>query len=247
MTFFALRSANVRDLRNYYLVPKGFNSLNQWFSREKILEEFYFLCVKLFFVLISTYRKLNNFIDDHKLRPIADVVVFMIIIVFFHKLWWDWGLKSFLLTYLSFAELEQFMARQVFLPSAWITQHIIGYDINTLDTTLHFPGVGYIEVNGSCSGLKQFYQWIFLMVLFPGPWKQKLWYIPLGIIVIHIVNILRIVILSIVLMNWPDQWHFTHDWILRPFFYVVIFFLWVFWVEKFRNKQLQKRAKAKSA
>ena len=31
----------------------------------------------------------------------------------------------------------------------------------------------------------------------------------------------------------PDHWHFTHDWILRPFFYVVIFLLWVWWVEKF--------------
>ncbi len=189
----------------------------------------------------SAYQRLNAFIEKHKLRPIADVLIFMVIIVFFHKLWWDWGLKELLLNYFAFAELEMFMAYQVFLPSAWIDEHLIGYEIYTSETTIYFPNHGAIIVNGSCSGLKQFYQWIFLMVLFPGPWKQKLWYIPVGILVIHIVNILRIVILSVILVNWPDQWHFSHDWILRPFFYVVIFAMWVIWVEKFRNKSLQKK------
>ena len=169
----------------------------------------------------------------------------MIIIVFFHQLWWDWGFKTLLLDHLAFAELEQFMAYQVFWPSAWIVEHIVGYTIGTENTTLIFPRAGSIVVNGSCSGLKQFYQWTFLMVLFPGPWKKKLWYIPLGILVIHLVNIMRIVILSVILMNWPDQWHFSHDWILRPFFYVVIFALWVIWVEKYRNPAL--KAKKKSA
>lgn len=169
----------------------------------------------------------------------------MVITVVFHKLWWSWGLKDFLLDHLSFAKLEQFMAHHVFMPSAWIVEHILGYDIKTLNNTLYFPNNGYVEVAGSCSGLKQFYQWIFLMVLFPGPWKQKLWYIPMGLLVIHLVNIMRIVILSIVVMKWPQQWDFIHESILRPFFYVVIFALWVIWVEKFRNPQ--KATKTKSA
>ena len=210
-------------------------------------EEICFSLYKFHCVITTYLKKLNAFIEKHKLRPIADVLIFMVIIVFFHQLWWNWGLKNFLLEYLAFGELEQFMAYQVFWPSAWIVEHIIGYDITTLNTTLYFPNQGYITVNGSCSGLKQFYQWIFLMVLFPGPWKQKLWYIPLGMLVIHLVNIMRIVILSVILMNWPDQWGFSHDWILRPFFYVVIFTLWVIWVEKFRNKSLKKKQLKKTS
>lgn len=188
--------------------------------------------------MIKSYLKqASAFIDKHKLRPIVDVLIFSIIIVFFHKLWWDWGFKSFLINYLSFSELEQFMAVQVFVPSAWIVEHIIGYDIRTINTTMYFPNNNWLEVNGSCSGLKQFYQWIILMVLFPGPWKQKLWYIPMGILVIHLVNIMRIVILAIIMEHAPDYWHMSHDWILRPFFYVVIFVMWVIWVEKFAHKK----------
>ncbi len=201
------------------------------------MEENFFSLLQNQPVLKSGIKQLNEFIDHNKLRPIADVFIFAVIIVLFHKFWWDWGFKSFLISYTGFAELEQFMAYQVFRPSAWIDQYIFGYDITTRESTILFPNNGYINVNGSCSGLKQFYQWIFLMVLFPGPWKQKLWYIPMGILIIHMVNIFRIVALSIILMNWPDYWTFSHDWILRPFFYVVIFVMWVVWVEKFKSRQ----------
>ena len=191
--------------------------------------------------MVKSYiEKASTFITKHKLRPIVDVLIFSIIIVFFHKFWWDWGFKAFLINYLSFTELEQFMAVQVFIPSSWIVEHIIGYDIRTLNTTMYFPNNNWLEVNGSCSGLKQFYQWIILMVLFPGPWKQKLWYIPMGIVVIHLINIMRIVILAIIMEVAPDYWHISHDWILRPFFYVVIFVMWVIWVEKFAHPKTKK-------
>ena len=180
------------------------------------------------------YLQFRSFVDKHKLQPLLDIMIFMLIIGFFHILWWNLGLKKFMLEYLSFSELEQFMANQVAVPSAWIVKHIIGYDIKTLETTLYFPNNGYIAVEGSCSGLKQFYQWIVLMVLFPGPWKQKLWYIPMGVAVIHLTNIFRIVILSVVVMHWPQHWDFIHLWVLRPFFYVVIFIMWMIWEEKFR-------------
>ncbi len=44
-----------------------------------------------------------------------------------------------------------------------------------------FSNNGYVGVNESCSGLKQFYQIAVLFILFPGPWKHKLWYIPIWI------------------------------------------------------------------
>ncbi|NOX85503.1 MAG: exosortase/archaeosortase family protein [Chlorobi bacterium] len=185
-------------------------------------------------VIKTYYSQARSFIDKYKLQPLLDVIIFMVIIVFFHFLWWNFGLKKLMLEYLSFSNLEQYMAHQVAVPSAWFVKHIIGYDIKTLETTLYFPNNGYIAVEGSCSGLKQFYQWIVLMLLFPGPWKHKLWYIPMGLIVIHLTNIFRIIVLSVVVMHWPQQWDFIHLWIMRPFFYVIIFIMWMFWEEKFR-------------
>lgn len=181
--------------------------------------------------------RIKLFIQKHKLQPIVDVLTFALIIYFFHWLWWNGGLKAFLREFAFFSETENFLAHQVFLPASWLVEHVLGYPVQKGHNTLHFANNGYVAVEGSCSGLKQFYQWTVLMLLFPGPWKKKLWYIPLGLVVIHLNNILRIVILSVVVVHWPQHWDFIHMWILRPFFYVVIFALWVIWVEEFKGKK----------
>lgn len=186
------------------------------------------------------YSNYNSFVKKHKLQPIVDVVIFSVITLFFHYIWWH-GLKSFLLNFAGFKQMEAFLAHQVFLPSAWIVEHILRYPIQAFDNTLFFENNGYVAVVGSCSGLKQFYQWTVLMLLFPGPWKKKLWFIPSGIIIIHIVNIFRIVVLSVVVVHWPQNWDFIHEWILRPFFYVVIFGMWVVWVEKVKDKRNKRK------
>ncbi len=183
---------------------------------------------------------IKSFIKKNKLQPFIDILLFGLIIYFFHWLWWTGGLKGFLREFAFFGETEQFLAHQVFLPAAWFVKHIIGYPIRTFDNTLYFANHGYVAVEGACSGLKQFYQWTVLMLLFPGPWKKKLWYIPVGLLVIHIDNILRIIILSVVVVHWPQYWDFIHMWVLRPFFYIVIFLLWVIWEEKIRNVKIGK-------
>ncbi|MCF8294570.1 MAG: archaeosortase/exosortase family protein [Bacteroidales bacterium] len=164
-------------------------------------------------------------------RPVADVILFILITVLAHKFYWafstvfnDWGWM---------AGIRDFMRELLFNNSAFFLDKM--YPVTHQGTTFLFPEVGFIEVNNSCSGVKQFYQIIVLFLLFPGPWKHKLWYIPMSMILMHGVNIFRIVILGVILQYWPEQWDFMHDWILRPFFYVVIFSLWVIWNEKIRK------------
>jgi exosortase/archaeosortase family protein len=190
---------------------------------------------------MQTKNKLSIYLENQHVRALVDVLIFAIIIIFFHLLWWNGGLHKLLLRSFAFKETEYLMTRIVFAPSAWIVNHILGIEIRTIDAIMYFSNNKAIEVNGTCSGLKQFYQWTLLMILFPGPWKKKLWFIPMGILIIHIVNVLRIVILAVI-MNWnPDVWKFSHDWILRPFFYVVIFTMWMVWEERFRLPSLARK------
>jgi hypothetical protein len=46
--------------------------------------------------------------------------------------------------------------------------------------------------------------------------------------------------LAIVADNWPDKIHTAHDNYLRIMFYVVIFGLWLLWVEKIAVKKEKK-------
>ena len=186
-------------------------------------------------------NKISTYLENQHIRALVDVMIFAIIIIFFHFLWWQGGLHKLLLTTFAFQETENFMAWMGFYPSAWIVDNILGIETKSIERILYFSNGSSVEIDGTCSGLKQFYQWTILMVLFPGPWKKKLWFIPTGIVVIHAFNILRIIILYLI-MNWnPEVWYFSHDWILRPFFYVVIFTMWMVWEEKFRLPALERK------
>jgi exosortase/archaeosortase family protein len=166
---------------------------------------------------------------------LIDLALFASITIVFHRLWWDFAriIKAFGPVNIT----ADWLAERVLDMSLWINRSILGLHITLEEPNIMwFSNGGYVQVNEGCSGLKQFYQILVLFVLFPGPWKHKLWFIPMSMIIMHFVNVLRIVILSIMVLWKPEYWHFTHTWILRPGFYVVIFVLWVWWVEKFRQK-----------
>jgi len=185
--------------------------------------------------MLKTYfGKAEDFVRRHKLQALVDVAIFAAITIVFHEFWWTFSgwIKSF--AFISGS--ADWLALHVFTYALWINQHILGLAITTSEpNTMWFVNNGYVTVNESCSGLKQFYQIAALFIIFPGPWKHKLWYIPMGFVVMFFTNVLRIVVLSLMVIWKPEYWDFTHTWILRPFFYLVIFILWVIWVEKFRR------------
>jgi len=159
--------------------------------------------------------------------------MFILITLFFHKLWWF--LYEDFSQFIFITNFQNFLANIIFEWSSFVDKQILALDIevNNFDRVLLFNDGAYIQINKTCSGLKQFYQIIVLFLLFPGPWKHKLWYIPMSLFIMHLTNLFRIIFLSLIIVWKPTSWTFVHDWIMRPFFYVVIFVLWLVWVEKF--------------
>jgi exosortase/archaeosortase family protein len=164
-----------------------------------------------------------------------DVGIFMIITLSFHFFFRAIAQDLYKLTVWQHATF--FIQNLLFDNSVWIIRNVLHLDIvaDNLKMTFVYNN-GFITINESCSGLKIFFQFIVLMVLFPGPWKHKLWYIPAGLVILHLTNIIRIVGLAQITVSIPQYWHFSHDFIFRPLFYVVIFTMWVIWVENFYKK-----------
>ena len=80
-----------------------------------------------------------------------------------------------------------------------------------------------------------------IFVFYPGPLKHKLWFIPLGVLIICILNTIRFVGISLYSNWYPDHFNFVHDWVFRPFIYFVIFLLWVIWDTRINRKPKQKQ------
>ena len=181
-------------------------------------------------------NKLVNKIPD----PIWHVAMFAAILLFFHFLYR--AVIGYLLLWEPFSQTNLHLMNLVFNSSAWFNRHILGLEFTTADPrTMWFTNGGYVSITDGCSGMKQFYQVVILFLLYPGPWKHKLWYIPMAVVVMHLVNLFRVISLSVVVIWKPEIWDFTHDNIVRPFFYVIVFLMWVIWVEKFYLPGKQKR------
>ncbi|MDP2188217.1 MAG: exosortase/archaeosortase family protein [Sphingobacteriaceae bacterium] len=182
-------------------------------------------------------KQLKNYVKAAYRGPyrfVYDIGLFMIITYGFHVFWWEFAdqIKSVP----PIIESANRLAVEVFKASYWINEWVFGLNMTTEPlNVMRFENGKALEVAESCSGLKQFFQIAILFLLFPGSWKHKLWFIPLGFLAIHVTNIVRVVILGLWMAKEIPHWDFAHDWIMRPMYYVVIFGLWYFWNEQFNT------------
>lgn len=90
-----------------------------------------------------------------------------------------------------------------------------------------------------CNALSVIILFVAFVVAFSGKWLQTIGFLLLGSILIHIMNVLRIAVLSIALYYHPGQESLLHGVIFPLIIYGFVFGLWVIWVNKF-SKYAQK-------
>ncbi|MFK8037028.1 MAG: exosortase X [Crocinitomicaceae bacterium] len=93
-----------------------------------------------------------------------------------------------------------------------------------------------VWVGDNCNGFKLFSIFSIFLIAFPGSTRSKFWYIPLGIIVIHLANVVRIIALFIISDYHPEWLDFNHLYTFTAFVYGVIFILWLVWIKKYGTK-----------
>lgn len=97
-------------------------------------------------------------------------------------------------------------------------------------------GSSGVWVGSNCNAITLFGLFAVFIIAYPGHQKSKLWYLPAGIIAIHILNILRVVCLSVIAFYSPYSLDFNHTYTFTFLIYAFIFLLWVIWVNKFANR-----------
>ena len=99
--------------------------------------------------------------------------------------------------------------------------------------TIGIDGTHGLWIGDPCNGITLFALFIIFVIAFPGPWKRKLWFIPIGLISIHLINVLRIVALSIIVTYDYAYLDFNHNYTFTIVVYGFVFFLWYLWANKF--------------
>ncbi len=98
--------------------------------------------------------------------------------------------------------------------------------------TIGIVGSDEVWIGDSCNGIKLFALFTGFVLAYPGSIIKKLWYIPFGIITIHILNVLRVVALTIIVKYYPEALDFNHTYTFTILVYSYVFVLWYLWANK---------------
>ncbi len=155
------------------------------------------------------------------------------------------------LTYLLLYLIHQFLIKRytyydqkfigTIISSANYVLQLIGYKtfmiLQDQDfQVIYIDGSNGVWVGSNCNAISLFMLFIVFIIWYPGHQKSKLWFIPLGIITIHILNIFRVVGLALVAKFAPTWLDFNHSYTFTFIVYAYIFILWIWWVNKFSGK-----------
>jgi len=99
------------------------------------------------------------------------------------------------------------------------------------------PSVG---VGNPCNGLEVMVLFIGFVLLAPGSWKRKWWFLLLGLSIIYLANAVRVMVLGITFLESPSSFDFHHKYTYKIAVYGVVVLLWMWWVEKLSGGSWKK-------
>jgi exosortase family protein XrtF len=129
--------------------------------------------------------------------------------------------------------------------SAWVLR-VAGYDSESVNhrskpTTLILnEEVAILSVYEGCNGINSGIVFLAFLLAF-GPYKKSMiWFVPTGLLVIHLANLMRIILLFFVSIYLQHYLYFTHKYLFTAFIYLVVFGLWITWILKFSKAPNEK-------
>lgn len=130
-----------------------------------------------------------------------------------------------------------------------IVLNVCGYPVQVEDratkptSDISYLGTGKLAVYEGCNGINTMIIFVAFVVAFGPTSRAMLWFIPLGLVLIHFVNLLRITLLFLVSEHIPKAMYFTHKYFFTAIIYVVIFCLWLWWVRVYAKVGLKEKSK----
>ena len=106
-------------------------------------------------------------------------------------------------------------------------------NLKEASVNLFYHNLWVARIVEGCNALSVLILFVSFIIAFTGKFKQTLLFTLTGILIIHIFNILRIVLLSMAIYHYPKFKEVLHSVVFPLFIYGIVFLLWVIWVNKF--------------
>ena len=97
-----------------------------------------------------------------------------------------------------------------------------------------------LGIGRGCNGLVLYALFTGFIISFPGKILSKFTFIPFGILIIYLTNIIRICLLTYIRLNYSFSFDFNHKYTFTFIVYGIIFLLWRYWVSNFSDIEENK-------
>jgi exosortase/archaeosortase family protein len=121
--------------------------------------------------------------------------------------------------------------------AAWFIQHFSSIHVVKSFDTLYYNDQFSFQIVDTCLGIKLMYIYAMLIIAYPGSkTKHKLWFIPMGFAILHLLNITRVIVVGYVIV-YTNYFEFIHGFVFRVLFYGTTFLLWYIWIRFYVDNQ----------
>jgi exosortase/archaeosortase family protein len=86
-----------------------------------------------------------------------------------------------------------------------------------------------VEILNDCNGLDLLGIYTGFIIAYPGPIRERLLLLAGGLLLLYFANVLRIAVLALSNVYYPDYWDNVHRASSYVFFYPLILGLWYIW------------------
>jgi len=118
-------------------------------------------------------------------------------------------------------------------PLHWILK-MLGYAVSS-NSPIIWIGGSAITIFPACLGIQIMIGYVSLILGFPG--KRKLLFLIIGMLVIHLLNIGRMLSILLTVEKYPAIVHVSHE-IFTYLSYIIIIALYYCWVQKYSNADI---------
>jgi exosortase family protein XrtF len=90
-----------------------------------------------------------------------------------------------------------------------------------------------------CNGVNVMIVFVAFLIAFGGPLKAMAFFLPIGILIIHLFNLLRIGLLFRLAVTNSTHFYYYHKYVFTTTLYLAVFALWALWVLKFNENRIK--------
>jgi len=87
-----------------------------------------------------------------------------------------------------------------------------------------------IGVYEGCNSLNVMIVFVAFVAAFKGRPKQVAWFVPLGLVIIYLANLVRVGLLYFVAAYWSHYFYYFHKYLFTAIIYLIVFVLWLWWM-----------------